>query len=213
GTVELWSLKNGKFTKLKQFQKLLIDKAHSKPVWSVKFSPDGKMIATASDNGTVNLWNTNGQWKNTITAADDNFSVYDISFSPDGKTLITAGSDSKAKLFNLDGEVVRIFEDHSDDVSSVSFSPDGKIFATASSDSNIKVWNLDNGKLIQTLTSNFGKFFSVNFSPDGNNIAITSEDSSVIIWKLNASLKELKETSCQWLKDYLYNQDRYNPCS
>lgn len=213
GTVQLWSLEDGKFTKLKQFKEPSLDKADIQPLRAVEFSPDGKMIAAASMDGNVKFWYTNGKWNNQINAADDNFSIYDISFSPNGKTIVTGGSDAKAKLFDLNGQILKIFEGHSGDVLSVSFSPDGKSFATASSDSTIKIWNINDDKPVQTLAGNSGQFLSISFSPDGNNIAITNEDSSVIIWKLNVSLNELKETSCQLLKNYLYNQDRnYNLC-
>ncbi|MEH1905466.1 MAG: hypothetical protein V7L04_29825, partial [Nostoc sp.] len=77
-------------------------------VRSVSFSPDGKTIATASQDGTARLWTLNGQLLQEFKGHQG--IVYSVSFSPDGKTIATASSDKTVRLWpveNLDQLLVR----------------------------------------------------------------------------------------------------------
>ncbi|NEQ29332.1 MAG: hypothetical protein F6K28_62500, partial [Microcoleus sp. SIO2G3] len=66
----------------------------------VVFSPDGKMIASASDDNTVKLWNVSGQ---ELTALKGHRgSVNSVVFSPDGKMIASASDDNTVKLWNMD---------------------------------------------------------------------------------------------------------------
>ncbi|MEH2201094.1 AAA-like domain-containing protein, partial [Nostoc sp.] len=116
---------------------------HSKPVNSVVFSPDGKTLASASDDETIKLWNLDtGKEINTLKGHSD--WVNSVVFSPDGKTLASASGDKTIKLWNLDtGKVINTLKGHNDSVYSVVFSPDGKTLASASGDKTIKLWNLE----------------------------------------------------------------------
>jgi hypothetical protein len=73
---------------------------HSGIVTSVVFSPDGKTIATGSDDKTVKLWNLNGQEMTTLKGHSG--IVTSVVFSPDGKTIAARSSDKTVKLWNMD---------------------------------------------------------------------------------------------------------------
>ncbi|MFL9464030.1 P83/100 family protein, partial [Scytonema tolypothrichoides VB-61278_2] len=148
---------------------------------AVAFSPDGKTIATASDDSTVRLWNLKGESLQTLIGHSK--VVNSVAFSPDGKTIATASDDSTVRLWNLKGESLQTLIGQSGVVTSVAFSPDGKTIATASSDNTVRLWNLK-GESLQTLTGHSKVVNSVAFSPDGKTIATASSDRTVRLWNL-----------------------------
>jgi len=166
-------------------------KGHSSDVNSVVFSPDGKTLASGSDDKTIKLWNlatgkeihtlkTNSQW------------VWTVAFSPDGKTLASGGADQTIKLWDLaTGKVVQTLKGHSEGVGSVAFSPDGKTLASGSLDKTIKLWNLATGKEIHTFKGHSKAVTTVAFSPDGETLASGSWDKTIKLWNL-ATRKEIR---------------------
>ncbi|MDJ0795978.1 MAG: hypothetical protein QNJ51_03935 [Calothrix sp. MO_167.B12] len=156
---------------------------HSSAVISVSFSPDGKTIASASDNNTIKLWRTDGTLIQTLEGHSSK--VLSVSFSPDGKTIASASDDNTIKLWRTDGTLIQTLEGHSSKVLSVSFFPDGKTIASASDDNIIKLWRTD-GKLIKTFNSS--SVLSVSFSPDGKTIASASDDNTIKLWSTDGKL-------------------------
>lgn len=164
-------------------------KKHESFVQQAKYSPDSKMIATASFDNTAKLWNADGKELKTLTGHKK--AVVDISFSPDGKTIATASKDKTVKLWNQEGKPLRTLKGHDDFVWSVSFSPDGKSIATASADNTVKLWTI-NGQFIKDLSDDKdkhkGQVYRVRFSPDGERIATASADKTVKIWDAQGNL-------------------------
>ncbi|MGH8002060.1 MAG: WD40 repeat domain-containing protein, partial [Brasilonema sp.] len=74
---------------------------HTDRVIGVSFSPDGKILASASNDNTVKLWNSaTGKEINTLTGHTNG--VWGVSFSRDGKILASASYDNTVKLWRLD---------------------------------------------------------------------------------------------------------------
>ncbi|WP_414583447.1 NACHT and WD repeat domain-containing protein, partial [Scytonema sp. PCC 10023] len=155
---------------------------HAKAVNGVSFSPDGKMLATASADNTVKLWNTaTGQEIKTLTGHTN--WVWGVSFSPDGKMLATTSDDNTVKLWNTaTGQEIKTLTGHTNWVWGVSFSPDGKMLATASYDNTVKLWNTATGQVIKTLSGHTASVWGVSFSPDGKMLATASYDNTVKLW-------------------------------
>ena len=149
-------------------------------VFSVTFSPNGKMLATGGTDGAVKLWDVASR-KNTATLQGHEHWVLCVTFSPDGKTLASASADGTVKLWDVaSGKNTSTINDHG--VHSVSFSPDGKVLASASLFKTVKVWDVASGKIITTLEGHTHWVYSATFSPDGKTLASASADKTVRLW-------------------------------
>jgi WD40 repeat protein len=133
GTLKLWNFNN---KELKDVGK------HEERVTSVSFSPDGQIIASASDkDNTVKLWNIDGKDPKTLRGHDG--LVTSISFSPDGQIIASGSDDNTVKLWSRDGKELATLKGLGTSILSVSFSQNGTMIAAASDENKpVILWNL-----------------------------------------------------------------------
>lgn len=163
--------------------------AHEDNISQIKYSPDGKLIATASWDKTIKLWDAaSGQLISTLQKHHGG--VNSITFTPDGQTLISASEDKTIKVWNLNNQpqVVATLEEHTDSIKTITISPDGKLIASGSYDNTIKIWDLQ-GQLLQTIDAHDLAITTLAFTPDSNILASASWDNSVKLWSINNSGK------------------------
>jgi WD40 repeat protein len=159
---------------------------HSENVYGVAFSPNGQLIATASDDKTAKLWKLDGTLLTTLKG--HGATVFGVAFSPQGNIIATASGDMTVKLWKLDGTLLTTLNRHSSPVYRVAFSPQGNIIATASGDRTVKLWRASDGTLLTTLNGHSDIVTAVAFSPNGQLIASASWDKTIKLWKLDGTL-------------------------
>lgn len=156
---------------------------HDRTVIDVVHSPDGQLLASASDDHNVRLWKADGS--PIATLKGHTLQVRSVAFSPDGEILASAGYDGTLRLWQPDGTPIRVLPGHIDSINQISFSPDGQLLASASADATVKLWQRDGTELsAQTvLMGHRGWVSCVGFSPDGQTIASGGADGSLRLWQ------------------------------
>jgi WD40 repeat protein len=157
---------------------------------AIAFTPEDTRVATASDAGTIKIWDLKVGAIPRHLRLQQILQVNGIAFSPDGTLLAAATSEGTTQLWYVQsGEAFRTLMGHERHVMAVSFSRDG-ILATASLDGTAKLWKISPEESPRTIK--LGAIVSdVTFSPDGKLLATGSWDRTARIWNVAATAKEL----------------------
>ncbi|MFI0408268.1 hypothetical protein [Actinomadura sp. 3N508] len=159
-------------------------------VRSMAFSPDGRLLATPSYEGTITLWDVPGRRRLSPVigrpSSDAGKGINAVAFSPDGKRLYTAGADDTARAWDTatHRQIGDDFTGHTDDVVGMSLSPDGRTLATAG-DSTVRLWDTATRRQIGPPlrdTREGRPFRGVAFNPDGTRLLTSGENGQIRLW-------------------------------
>ncbi|KAH7357337.1 putative WD-repeat protein [Pyrenochaeta sp. MPI-SDFR-AT-0127] len=168
--------------------------AHTGSVYAVAFSPNSEVLASASADSTVKLWDVRtGAVFQTLRGHSESANA--VAFSPNGKVLASGSCDRTVILWDVGtGTGLQTLEGHAQDVNTVTFSPNGELVVSASGDCKINLWNASTGALLETLKGHRNTVNAVAFSPDGTVLASASNDRTARVWKMTSGdvLRTLK---------------------
>jgi WD40 repeat protein len=116
---------------------------HDRAVHCVAAAPDGRTIASGSQDGTVKVWDRRRR-RELRTLSGHRDKVLAVSFTPDGRTLASASLDGEVKLWDVStGQEREAFDWQISTVRSVAFAPDGMTAAAGGFDKTVLVWDLE----------------------------------------------------------------------
>lgn len=159
--------------------------AHQAGISTLVLSPNGQILASASQDTTIKLWNLDGTLLTTI--AGHSAAVWDIAFSPDGKTLVTVSGDKTVKIWSVEGTELSTLKAHRSTVRTIAYSPDGSYFISAGADRIIRKWKPTHD-LKTIVNAHSAAVFGVAIAPDSSTIATASLDYTVKLWQRDGTL-------------------------
>ncbi|HEY1599610.1 MAG TPA: protein kinase [Pirellulales bacterium] len=157
---------------------------HDGEITSVRFSPDGRVLATASSDGRIRLWDVaSGQLQATIDEPQ-RAPLNGLAFAPDGKVLAVASDRRRVVLCDVESAtVIRILSDgHQKWVGDVAFSPDGVTLASVGADGQLIFWDWRSGEIVRKITAYGRELRAVCFTKDGRHVIVAEEWGVPRLW-------------------------------
>ncbi len=171
---------------------------HEKSVNDVVFSPDGRLLASASEDSTIRLWDIHR--REELHPLKSYRAVRSVAFSPDGKILASGGEDGTIRLWQItNGQEIQNLKWHEDKpnnkknlITKLIFSPNGQFLVSENDDGTIGIWEIQRGQeLRQWKRKRKG---GIAFNPKENILISGEYDGTICFWDINRGerLNQLK---------------------
>ncbi|KDO23503.1 hypothetical protein SPRG_11425 [Saprolegnia parasitica CBS 223.65] len=155
---------------------------HKKAISSLEFSNFGNLLASASPDKTVKIWNAStGALEQTLAGHEQGIS--DISWSANARFIASASDDCTVKIWDTESsETVSTLRGHANYVFSVNFNPQGTLLASASFDESARLWDVRTGRTVRILPAHSDPVTASSFNRDGTLLVTSSYDGLCRIW-------------------------------
>lgn len=176
--IRLWSLKiNPNYLQAPLMATL---SGHGSIVWSLGFSQDNSMLASASEDCTIKLWQVNtGLCTATLLGHTD--WIHSLTLANQDSILISGSADSTIRIWDVvERKCLQTWLDHEDGVWFVAEKQG--LVASCSDDLTVKIWDLHTGECLQTLRGHEDRLRCVSFSPSGKLLVSGGLDCTLKVW-------------------------------
>ncbi len=162
-------------------------KNHAGWIGRIAWSPDGRLLASGSDDRTICVWSlSEGALAKVLEGHSD--TVFSVAWSPDSSLLASSSDDETVIIWDpYRGIQIRTLKGHTSGVVSVAWLPDSKTLASGGGDKTINVWDSSTGALLHTLEGHTAWIRQLSVSPNGGTLASASYDGTVRLWDLQTS--------------------------
>ncbi len=179
----------------------LVETPSGRPLWTLpslgkgarfaSFSPNGRIIATASEDAAwdIDFWDIQRGERTMETVRALPYS-YDLLFSPDGRWLALAGYANALLIDTRTGRTVGDRMRHAGHITQYEFSPDGTRLATSCFDHTARVWDTPSGRPLSPALRHAANVFETRFSPDGIRLLTACDDGTTRLWQLRGNAGE-----------------------
>ncbi len=162
---------------------------HTSTINSVAWSPDGRMLASGSDDRTIRLWDgQTGQLLRTL--AGHTSTINSVAWSPNGHVLASGSDEDTVRLWDgQTGQLLRTLEGHTGTIRSVAWSPDGRMLASKSNDGTIRLWSTRPWQTVEILEEVVSlALTSLAFHPHAPELmSLDKGDTAIRIWKVDTA--------------------------
>ncbi|KAL4761092.1 uncharacterized protein BDW70DRAFT_168156 [Aspergillus foveolatus] len=207
----LWNISGIKCAPLQVYASALVFspalKSLDSEVRSVSFSRDLRLLASASFDRTVKIWDTaTGSLQRTLDG--HNNWVMSAVFSHDAQLLASASDDRTVKIWDTATGSLKHTLGHDDRVTSAVFSHDSRLLASALDDRTVKIWDTGTGSFQHTLEGHSDWVRSDSFSHNSRLLASASDDATVKIWDTETGfLQHTLEGHDGWVRSVVFSHN------
>ncbi|XP_065876266.1 COMPASS-like H3K4 histone methylase component WDR5A isoform X1 [Euphorbia lathyris] len=162
---------------------------HKRAISAVKFSSDGRFLASSSADKTLRTYSLSPSNPPTspLTPLHEfrghEQGVSDVAFSSDSHYLVSASDDKTLRLWDVTtGSQIKTLQGHTNYVFCVNFNPQSNMIVSGSFDETVRIWDVKSGKCLKVLPAHSDPVTAVDFNRDGSLIVSSSYDGLCRIW-------------------------------
>jgi WD40 repeat protein len=163
-------------------------RGHKDWIGRIAWSPDGRLLATPSQDKTIRLWNA--ETGDCVRVLSGEFPIESAAFDPQSRMLASGDggrSNGTLRLWDVaSGELLRTMGRGLQQVSGVAFDSFGRTLANGSLDCTVMLWDLPTARIIHTLHGHSGFVDNIVFHPLRDVLASSSYDRSIKLWNTSS---------------------------